>query len=93
MEEFQALWVRMEKWTSGTAVKYDHSLIVADSSPTKTELAQKIIIGSVGQALTSLSILIVFCLSILNPRWLSAMQTHMRSSLLTDSCLTVDGDS
>ncbi|KAJ7918198.1 FAD binding domain-containing protein [Mycena leptocephala] len=46
MEEFQALWVRMEKWTSGTAVKYDPSLIVADSSPTKTELAQNIIIGS-----------------------------------------------
>jgi hypothetical protein len=93
MDEFQALWVRMEKWTSGTAVKYGPSLIVADSAPTKTELAQNIIIGSVGQTLASLLILNVSVFSILNPTWLSAMQTHMRSSLLTDSCLTVDGDS
>ncbi|KAJ7236871.1 FAD binding domain-containing protein [Mycena haematopus] len=46
MEEFQALWVRMGKWTSGTAVKYDPSLIIAQSTAAKTELARKIIIGS-----------------------------------------------
>ncbi|KAJ6597524.1 FAD binding domain-containing protein [Mycena vulgaris] len=46
MQEFQALWVRMGKWTSGTAVKYDPSLIVAESSPVKTEFAKNIIIGS-----------------------------------------------
>ncbi|KAJ7737365.1 FAD binding domain-containing protein [Mycena metata] len=46
MEEFQALWVRMGKWTSGTAVKYDPSLIMTASSPTKTALAQNVIIGS-----------------------------------------------
>ncbi|KAJ7481887.1 FAD binding domain-containing protein [Mycena latifolia] len=46
MKEFQALWVRMGKWTSGTAVKYSPSLIVADSSPEKAAFAQNIIIGS-----------------------------------------------
>lgn len=46
MEEFQAMWVRMEKWTSGTGVKYAPSLIVADTSPAKRDLAQNIIIGS-----------------------------------------------
>lgn len=54
MEEFQALWVRMGKWTSGTAVKYDPSLLVAASSAAKTELAQNIIIGSVGTCLAAL---------------------------------------
>ncbi|KAJ7165334.1 FAD binding domain-containing protein [Mycena filopes] len=46
MEEFQALWVRMGKWTSGTAVRYDPSLIMTAGSPTKRELARNIIIGS-----------------------------------------------
>ncbi|KAJ7015890.1 FAD binding domain-containing protein [Mycena alexandri] len=46
MEEFQALWVRMGKWTSGTAVRYDPSLIMTASSPAKTELVQNVIIGS-----------------------------------------------
>ncbi|KAJ7121127.1 FAD binding domain-containing protein [Mycena epipterygia] len=46
MEEFHALWLRLGKWTSGTAVKYDPSLLVAASSAAKTELAQNIIIGS-----------------------------------------------
>ncbi|KAJ7173006.1 FAD binding domain-containing protein [Mycena crocata] len=46
MKEFQALWVRMGKWTSGTAVKYGPSLLVAESSPAKAELATNVIIGS-----------------------------------------------
>ncbi|KAJ6469125.1 FAD binding domain-containing protein [Mycena vitilis] len=46
LAEFRALWVRMGKWTSGTGIKYEPSLIVASSSPAKTELAQNIIIGS-----------------------------------------------
>ncbi|KAF8145967.1 FAD binding domain protein [Mycena galopus ATCC 62051] len=46
LEEFRALWVRMGKWSSGTAVKYERSLIVADSTAAKTELAKNILIGS-----------------------------------------------
>ncbi|KAJ7443884.1 FAD binding domain-containing protein [Mycena galericulata] len=46
MEDFQALWVRMGKWTSGTAVRYAPSLIVAESSVAKTHLARNVIIGS-----------------------------------------------
>ncbi|KAJ7677606.1 FAD binding domain-containing protein [Mycena rosella] len=46
MEEFQALWVRMGKWTSGTAVRYGPSLIVAESAMEKTALARNVIIGS-----------------------------------------------
>ncbi|KAF7366308.1 3-(3-hydroxy-phenyl)propionate hydroxylase [Mycena sanguinolenta] len=46
MAEFQALWVRMGKWTSGTAVVYNSSLLIADSTAAKTELAKNIIIGS-----------------------------------------------
>jgi hypothetical protein len=47
MEEFQALWIRMGKWTSGTAVKYDPSLVMTESTAAKTELAKNIIVGSV----------------------------------------------
>ncbi|KAJ7768580.1 FAD binding domain-containing protein [Mycena maculata] len=46
IEEFQAMWVRMGKWTSGTAVKYEPSLIVAERSVGKAQLARNIIIGS-----------------------------------------------
>ncbi|KAJ7847822.1 FAD binding domain-containing protein [Mycena olivaceomarginata] len=46
MEEFQALWIRMGKWTSGTAVKYDPSLVMTESTAAKTELAKNIIVGS-----------------------------------------------
>ncbi|KAJ6481937.1 FAD binding domain-containing protein [Mycena sanguinolenta] len=46
MAEFQALWVRMGKWSSGTAVKYHPSLLIADSTAAKTELAKNIVIGS-----------------------------------------------
>ncbi|KAJ7216366.1 FAD binding domain-containing protein [Mycena pura] len=46
MAEFQALWVQMGKWTSGTAIQYEPSLIVAESSPAKTKLAKNVLIGS-----------------------------------------------
>ncbi|KAJ7321868.1 FAD binding domain-containing protein, partial [Mycena albidolilacea] len=46
MEEFQALWIWMGKWTSGTAVKYDPSLVMTESTAAKTELAKNIIVGS-----------------------------------------------
>ncbi|KAF7342168.1 3-(3-hydroxy-phenyl)propionate hydroxylase [Mycena venus] len=46
MEEFQALWVRMGKWSSGTATKYEPSLIMAESTAAKIGLAKNIIIGS-----------------------------------------------
>ncbi|KAK7042192.1 3-propionate hydroxylase [Favolaschia claudopus] len=46
MEEFQSLWIRMGKWTSGTGVVYPPSLIVAESSTQKSTLAKNIIIGS-----------------------------------------------
>jgi len=46
MEEFQALWIKMGKWSSGTATKYDPSLIMTESTAAKTELAKNIVIGS-----------------------------------------------
>ncbi|KAJ7263918.1 FAD binding domain-containing protein [Mycena rebaudengoi] len=46
IQEFQALWVRMGKWTSGTAVRYAPSILVAESTPQKFELAKHVIIGS-----------------------------------------------
>ncbi|KAF7329964.1 3-(3-hydroxy-phenyl)propionate hydroxylase [Mycena kentingensis (nom. inval.)] len=46
MKEFQALWIRMGKWTSGTGIVYPPSVLVAESSESKTVLAQNITIGS-----------------------------------------------
>ncbi|KAJ7815418.1 FAD binding domain-containing protein [Mycena olivaceomarginata] len=46
MEEFQALWIRMGKWTSGLRSNTDPSLVMTESTAAKTELAKNIIVGS-----------------------------------------------
>ncbi|KAJ7060518.1 FAD binding domain-containing protein [Mycena amicta] len=46
MKEFQALWISMGKWTSGTAVRYEPSLLVAETTEAKMALARNILIGS-----------------------------------------------
>ncbi|KAJ7628801.1 FAD binding domain-containing protein [Roridomyces roridus] len=45
IEEFQALWVKMGKWNSGTAVRYGPSLIVAEAGEAKTRMARNVVIG------------------------------------------------
>ena len=47
MKEFQALWIKMGKWTSGTGIEYAPSLLVAAGNEGKEELASNILIGSV----------------------------------------------
>lgn len=47
VEEFRNLWLKSGKWTSGTAVQYPPSLLVAASSAEKELLAANIHIGSV----------------------------------------------
>ncbi|KAF7305361.1 3-(3-hydroxy-phenyl)propionate hydroxylase [Mycena chlorophos] len=46
MKEFQALWMRMAKWTSGTGIEYGPSMLVAEGSEAKKALAGNILIGS-----------------------------------------------
>lgn len=47
VEEFRNMWLKSGKWTSGTAVQYAPSLLVAASSAEKELLAANIYIGSV----------------------------------------------
>jgi len=47
VEEFRSLWLKFGKWTTGTAVQYAPSLLVAAATPEKQRLAANVHIGSV----------------------------------------------
>ena len=47
VEEFRSLWLKSGKWTSGTAIQYGSSLLVAGTTPEKQLLATNVLIGSV----------------------------------------------
>jgi phenol 2-monooxygenase (NADPH) len=46
VEEFRNLWLKSGKWTTGTAVQYAPSLLVAITTPEKQRLAANVHIGS-----------------------------------------------
>lgn len=46
VEEFKDLWLKLGKWTSGTAVQYTPSMIVAAATEETNQLASNILIGS-----------------------------------------------
>jgi phenol 2-monooxygenase len=47
VEDFKSLWLKSGKWTSGTAVQYAPSLLVAATTSEKQRLASNVHIGSV----------------------------------------------
>jgi hypothetical protein len=46
VEEFRSLWLKSGKWTTGTAIQYAPSLLVATTTPEKQRLAANVHIGS-----------------------------------------------
>ena len=47
VEDFKSLWLKSGKWTSGTAVQYAPSLLVAATTSEKQRFASNVHIGSV----------------------------------------------